>query len=149
MPTPFPGMDPLIEAAGLWNDFHGTFIHSWRDALMAALPEDYIARTDERLCITERTGEHRGHMGPDIAVGPAGGTRSGVVSTAATGALLEPAMIEVELEDELRETFIEIYRLSDERLVTVVELLSPSNKTRAIVRNTSPSGTLSCGRKST
>jgi hypothetical protein len=72
-------MDPLIEAAGLWHDFHGTFIHSWRDAIMAALPDDYVARTDL-------------------------------------------------LEEEIRETFIEIYRLSDERLITVVELLSPSNK---------------------
>jgi len=72
-------MDPLIEAAGLWHDFHGTFIHSWRDAIMAALPDDYVARTDL-------------------------------------------------LEEEIREPFIEIYRLSDERLITVVELLSPSNK---------------------
>lgn len=104
MPSPFPGMDPLIEAAGLWHDFHGTFIHSWRDAIMAALPDDYVARTDERLTVSE-----------------AGGSRF-------AGALLEPDVIPILIEEETRETFIEIYRLSDERLITVVELLSPSNK---------------------
>lgn len=128
MPSPFPGMDPLIEASGLWHDFHGTFIHSWRDAIMAALPDDYVARTDERLTISEVASERVGHFSPDIAVSQTGLPRSVGPRASSRGALLEPEIIPVILEEETRETFIEIYRLADERLVTVVELLSPSNK---------------------
>lgn len=128
MPSPFPGMDPLIEAAGLWHDFHGTFIHCWRDAIMAALPEDYVARTDERLTISESTGERLGHLSPDITLSQTSLSRTKTGGSRFAGALLEPHVIPVLIEEEIRETFIEIYRLSDERLITVVELLSPSNK---------------------
>jgi hypothetical protein len=127
MPSPFPGMDPFLEACGLWNDFHGTFIHSWRDAIMAALPDDYVACTDERLCISELAGERAGSMSPDITVSQTKTARSGPARVSG-GAVLEPEVIPVVLEEETRETFIEIHRVADERLVTVIELLSPSNK---------------------
>lgn len=128
MQSPFPGMDPFIEACGLWNDFHGTFIHSWRDAIMAALPDDYVARTDERLCITELAGDRVGHLYPDVSISRSGTVSSTQATKSQTGIALEPEVIPVVIEDEVRETFIEIHRVSDERLVTVIELLSPSNK---------------------
>lgn len=38
MPSPFPGMDPYIEACGLWGDFHDRLIGELERALAAALP---------------------------------------------------------------------------------------------------------------
>jgi hypothetical protein len=33
--SPFPGMDPYIEACGLWEDFHGDLIAEMKRALAA------------------------------------------------------------------------------------------------------------------
>ena len=52
MKSPFPGMDPYIEACGLWEDFHASFIGEIHRTLAAALPERYIARLGERSYIS-------------------------------------------------------------------------------------------------
>ena len=48
MPSPFPGMDPYIEANGIWPDFHLEFISACRAKLNRALPDGYAARIEER-----------------------------------------------------------------------------------------------------
>ena len=37
MQSPFPGMDPYIEACGLWEGFHNRLIHKIDDAIETAL----------------------------------------------------------------------------------------------------------------
>ena len=61
MPSPFPGMDPYIEACGLWGDFHGSLIHGIHGQLADAAPERYLVRTDERsyLVLAEAEGQAR------------------------------------------------------------------------------------------
>ncbi|PYS38214.1 MAG: hypothetical protein DMG14_18520, partial [Acidobacteria bacterium] len=41
MASPFPGVDPYIEAQGFWPDFHASFITYLRDVLMEKLPANY------------------------------------------------------------------------------------------------------------
>ena len=48
MKSPFPGMDPYIEACGLWGDFHSHLIEKIYDAVAQAAPEPYTVRTVER-----------------------------------------------------------------------------------------------------
>jgi hypothetical protein len=36
----FPGMDPYLEAPGVWPDFHDTFLAYARECLQPLLPED-------------------------------------------------------------------------------------------------------------
>ena len=43
MPSPFPGMDPYIEASGMWSDFHGSLLAAIRTDLNAHLPDGYAA----------------------------------------------------------------------------------------------------------
>ncbi len=40
MPSPFPGMDPFIEACGLWEDFHPKLIAEIERALAAVVPQN-------------------------------------------------------------------------------------------------------------
>lgn len=49
MKSPFPGMDPFIEACGLWEDFHDDLIHAIKQTIAPRLPEGYVARTGVRL----------------------------------------------------------------------------------------------------
>jgi hypothetical protein len=49
MRSPFPGMDPYIEACGLWEDFHEALIAQIRDALAQSVPDHYVVRFNERF----------------------------------------------------------------------------------------------------
>jgi hypothetical protein len=132
MPSPFPGVDPFIEDQGLWQDFHHTFINYWREAIAAVLPDDYVVRIDERFEIVETLQPVARHRLPDIAIvqtedeaaspkpwsSPPSGLR-----------VVEPVRIPQLVEDAQRESYLEILRLPDRKLVTILELLSPTNKT--------------------
>jgi hypothetical protein len=51
MKSPFPGMDPYIEAFGLWGDFHGDLIGEIKRSLAPRLPERYFVQTGERAYV--------------------------------------------------------------------------------------------------
>ena len=48
MSSPFPGMDPFIEACGLWEDFHTKLIGEIERVLAPVLPERYVIRAGKR-----------------------------------------------------------------------------------------------------
>lgn len=131
MPSPFPGMDPWLETSWLFPDLHASLITYLREALNAALPAGYYAGSNERVWVEE---SDRGVV-PDVDVvkrpGPAGNGSPGAAAGAGGVAVLtaaEPVVIPVALE-ERRETFLEVREVQGGRLVTSVEILSPSNKT--------------------
>ena len=127
MPSPFPGMDPFLEDPQIFPDFHGSFVPYLRAALQEALPSPYFASLGERVWIeaSERP------IGPDVTITHPRKTPSG----GAVSLLPPPGSSRIQLfrvpHDERRETFIEIFtgRRESRRLVTSIELLSPTNKT--------------------
>jgi len=132
MKSPFPGMDPYIEARGLWGDFHDSLIADIKRALSAILPERYVARSRERsyIVLVESEGKDERHFEPDIKVLgsslPKRGKNNGSGLALANG---DSVAIRAFIEEDFTETFIEIYELEpEERLVTSIEVLSPSNK---------------------
>jgi Protein of unknown function (DUF4058) len=127
MRNPFPGMDPYLEDPAFWPDFHVTFINYWREALAERLPDHYEARIDERVNLVELPDERVKRIKPDVAVSQRG---TGTTISSATGglAVLEPVIIPLVIEDETRETYIEILHRPERALVAVLELLSPANK---------------------
>lgn len=129
MSNPFPGVDPFIEDQDYWPDFHHTFITFWRSALNERLPADYFARVDERFEIVE-THEHLARQRlPDVSVlHDPSAPRPSPPPTESSVATVEPVRRRLVIEAEHREAFIQIFRQSDERLVAVLELLSPTNK---------------------
>ena len=124
MKSPFPGMDPYLEQH--WGDVHGTLIFYAKGMLNARLPRDLRARTQERVVI-ETPGEDHMYY-PDARVVEDG--RSGGVATA----VLRP---EVAMDDPLvvpfrepeTQAYLEISESGpNQRLITVLEIVSPSNK---------------------
>jgi Protein of unknown function (DUF4058) len=132
MAGPFPGMDPYVECQGNWPDFHSGLIAEARNALGARLPDDYVARMGERIDVDSFGGSDGPSYRPDVLVArrDAGSTPLRAGEGSATTAL-EPVLIDVSDRDpeEIRHTWIEIRRLPDIELITVVEVLSPWNKT--------------------
>jgi hypothetical protein len=138
MNSPFPGMDPFIEACHLWEDFHSNLIGEIQRVLSEALPARYVVRAGERgyVVIEPPNGEARKHgFWSDVSVGAPSGIPPATISAPPTAPVpvpegdAAPISMQALTETEYREVFLEI-RLAapDKRLVTCIELLSPSNK---------------------
>ena len=134
MRSPFPGMDPYIEARGLWRDFHRHIIEKIFDVVSEALPEGYVARVDERsyIALAESDERTERHFEPDVKVtGPRARSKAGVGPAVAAAPEAEAVTLRAFIEEDFDESFIDIFETEPERrLVTSVEVLSPSNKTR-------------------
>lgn len=132
MPSPFPGMDPYLESPARCEDFHNKLMGDMERALAERVPARYVVRMGERSYIefvdpqTARSGESV--FKPDL------GIKAGHAQTepsAGTTSVLEQGAVEMEglVEAEFREVFLEIHELDPhQRLVTGIEVLSPSNK---------------------
>jgi hypothetical protein len=133
MPSPFPGMDPYIENPDLWGDFHGNLIPALRNALNAVLPRQYIATTDRHAWVERVGSEDVAHLGtPDVQVSKQPGRPNGAVAVAApvsTSSTLSPHIIQLPLARKQGSPYLRIVDRTYRRVVSVVELLSPANKT--------------------
>ncbi len=124
MPSPFPGMDPYLENPLRFPSLHARLIVGIGEVLQPALLEPYFAEIEERVWVEVS----QRFIEPDASVfrreAPTGGP------FAATLTRSRPVVVTVP-HDERHETWIEI-RIREgegERLVTAIEVLSPSNKT--------------------
>jgi uncharacterized protein DUF4058 len=133
MPSPFPGIDPYIESQEYWPDFHASFIPYCRDALNEILPETYDARIEERLQLVELRELGDRAVLPDVAIIQSGSARPFERPLGAGVLTLEPVTIDLPVEElvEVRDLWIEIRHRPERNLVTVIEVLSPTNKTGA------------------
>jgi|SRR5579864_6726658 len=128
MPSPFPGMDPYLEDAAFWPDFHPTFINYWREAIADLLPENYEARIGERVVLDELSNDLPKLIGPDVSTHQT--SRESTDRDLARGGRgrPEPITIPLIILDAPRQAYIEILRRPERTLVAVLELQSPSNK---------------------
>ena len=133
MPSPFPGVDPYLESQHFWEDFHPSFLTYCRDALNEILPEDYVAQLGERIRLVELSHKAAKLVRPDIAVIAGSGRASRRITHQAKSAAaltLEPVTIRLPtVELEVSDVWIEVRRRTGRTPVTVIELLSPTNKT--------------------
>jgi len=117
-------MDPYLEKH--WGDVHASLVTYARNQLQKVLPKDLRARVEERVVISG-LGRPRS-LYPDVRVIETERKSRRSARGAATVAVAEPLVIELSDEPETQ-TFVEIRDLSaDSRVVTVLEVLSPSNK---------------------
>ena len=125
MKSPFPGMDPYIEACGLWGDFHSHLIEKIGEKLADVAPEHYLVRTGERsyVVLVESEGKKSHPFLPDVSMtAPRGRKKTpkkGGTALAEPAGEAEPVTMRAFIQEEHREAFIEIYEASPgQRLVT-------------------------------
>ncbi len=127
MPSLFPGMNPYLEQNDSWEDFHQRFIAHAADALNDPVGPNYLVKVEVRRILHELSADERHYVGrADVGVigTPPGDSASPGASTVAAPARLALPAVEVE-----RLSSVEILDRRSRRVVTVLELLSPSNKT--------------------
>jgi hypothetical protein len=125
-PSPFPGMDPYIEP--VWGPFHADYIAHLRQQLISQLPDGLYAQMEADVFVIE--GQVRGRLvRPDVsafsAVDPTSlpdPHRSGATAVA------HPIRARVRRRPALLPHVVIREPRRGNRLVTAVEVLSPTNK---------------------
>ncbi len=126
MPSPFPGMDPYLEAH--WRDVHAGLVVYASDAIQGLLPSSLRARANERV-LSEMPGDPGPHpVYPDVWVEQHAWRRGVEMTLEIHRAPGEPILVDL-AQEPVTETYLEIIDFGQDRLiVTVIEFLSPSNK---------------------
>lgn len=126
MPSPFPGMDPYLEEPSLGPDFHLGMIAAMRAALNAQLPPRYAAYADRYVWLHEPDADTRlRHGKPDVYVTDRAET---MAEGNPVGTLAAPAVVTLPAVRREGNRYLRIIDRQSRRVVTVIELLSPSNK---------------------
>ena len=131
--SPFPGMDPFLEQC--WRDVHHSLITYSRDHIQSQLPRELRARMEERVFVASEEGII-GSRFPDVHVEQhAPGSLGGGEAIAGAVGVAEPFVVDLP-GDEITEPYIEITdAASGNRVITVIEFLSPTNKLPGPGRN--------------
>jgi hypothetical protein len=121
-------MNPYLEQNDTWEDFHQDFITRAREMLTARVGGNYLVKIEVRLCLHELSKEERRFAGR-ADVGVTEGPTAGSTPAAGPAVLTAPMQLVLPAVDVQRESFLEIHDKRERRVVTVLELLSPANKT--------------------
>jgi hypothetical protein len=125
MPSPFPGMNPYLEQADCWEDFHQRYVVKLADMLAALVGPSYIVKIEAEIYVREISEHPWLLVGKgDVGLSRMGSRGNGEVQTSVLEA---PVIMELHLEEE-KSAFIEIRDKKKRDLVTIVEMLSPTNK---------------------
>jgi hypothetical protein len=119
-------MDPYLEEPSLWPDFHGAMLFAIRAAMNAVLPSGYAAFVDRYLWLHEPDAITRTRLGkPDVYLAQ---QFSALGPTTALAAVTAPCVVTLPAVRIEGQRYVRIVDRSNRRLVTVIEMLSPSNK---------------------
>lgn len=131
MPSPFPGMDPYLEAPDHWPGVHTRLVATIGDVLVPQVRPRYFVDLERRVYILDEDDPAQRRIVPDLSLirrrgpGPAAPQ-----ADAATAPQAPAVLLMVQEPVEVRESRLVIRTAGALELVTVIELLSHANKTR-------------------
>lgn len=132
MPSPFPGMNPYLENPELWPEAHSRLIVAIADEIAPALLPNYYVAIEKRVYLA--TPEDNVLIGiPDVSVisqsrRTSPQRDSNPTPTATLSKSDEPQTVTIPLAEEIQERYLEIRDTQTGKVVTTLELLSPTNK---------------------
>lgn len=132
MTSPFPGMNPYLEQPSVWEDFHTAIATEIRESLAAQVRPHFLVKLEERVFIHEPSGDDRRKLlgRPDVALleGLAGNSTAVATVAPEVNNQVQSVIASLSDVDIERHAYIEIRDRQNRELVTMIELLSPSNK---------------------
>ena len=131
MPSPFPGMDPYLESPAIWPDVHTNLIIGSQEALNPILRPRYVCRVELRVYVSDEDAPGRSPLVPDVRVERSPGRKTASKTrTQPSLKTAEPLIVPTPMDEEVEEAFLKIIHVESEELVTIIEVLSPSNKVK-------------------
>lgn len=129
MPTPFPGMDPYLERRGIWEQVHTTLLVDIQRFLTRLLRPHYHVGIKERTYLAVLPSDDQSTGMPDILIAAPPASVGSVASGVAVVEAVAPVVAQLPLPEEVKERYLEIRTVPDQEVITVIEILSPTNKT--------------------
>jgi hypothetical protein len=126
MPSPFPGMDPYLEAPDIWRGFHHLLADEIITQLNAVLGPRYYADVEVRTVLEEVGVATAKTVYPDAAVLETVAAPSS--STTAVAIPAAPIQRLAMLPEEHKTRTVQVRETARDTLVTAIEILSPVNK---------------------
>jgi Protein of unknown function (DUF4058) len=129
MSNPFPGMNPYLEHPELWPEIHSKLIVAIADVLVPQLVPKYRVNIERR--IYQVNGEDSLLVGiPDVVVQQRLRTQTDQTSynVAVAAPPITPRRVRMPIPLEFRESYLEVRDIATKQVVTVIEVLSPTNK---------------------
>lgn len=137
MPSPFPGMDPFVEQPAYWASFHSRLIVALANAIEVGLSQEYYVEVEVRSYLSE--GDESLLVGiPDAVVftdSTADKADSESLPQATVATLPKPQRVTVPMPETVKERYLELREVGSNRVITVIEVLSPKNKRPGKGRN--------------
>ncbi len=129
MRCPFPGMDPFLEKHQFWNDFTPQLLVAICNSLNPRLLPHFETRIEEYAVVTHEA-IRRCLIRPDVTISATPDWSPESSSSVAGAALIDVAVAELEYPDldPLMQRCLKVIERKNRRVVTVMEVLSPSNK---------------------
>ena len=126
MPSPFPGMNPYLEQPSCWESLHDALAFAAAEVIVPQVRPKYLVKPRQRLYIHEADSP-RHHLGIDD-FGVAESLRDDASVALATHVVAPAYGVIAPAADIERQAYLEIENREEDRVVTTVEILSPSNK---------------------
>jgi len=126
MTSPFPGMDPWLEHPALWPDVHYGLIGRLRETLGPMLRPRYYVAVGIHAYVATPPLEDVQIRYPDVMVVDRPYESS--VGASASVAVAEPVAVTVPVPEPVEEGYLEVREVGGGRVITVIEILSPTNK---------------------
>jgi len=143
MPSPFPGMNPYLEATHLWQGVHKRLIVAISDVLNPQLHPQYRVEVEERVYQDVDDESLLVGIPDDVVIRGSRGTANGDWNSDGNGdgnggyssvavALAEsppkPQIVTLPMPETVREWYLKVRYMGTGEVVTVIEILSPKNK---------------------
>ena len=125
MSYPFPGMNPWLENPTLWKGIHQRLITALADILAPQLEPRYFVAVETHTYISTSPTLPIQTRYPDVSVIKIG--EAPVTYAAAPGVML-PVVVDLPLPEPYEEPYLEVRLMPNGEVVTVIELLSHTNK---------------------
>jgi hypothetical protein len=134
MPTPFPGMDPYLERAGVWEEVHTRLIVAMADALGPQVRPKYRVGVEQRTYLALLTPDEYERVGrPDVLVS-APHRQAQPTQATATAVGIAPRVAQLPMPEEITERHLEVRDVATGEVITAIKLLSPTNKLTRVGR---------------
>lgn len=122
--SPFPGMDPYLEAPELWSEVHSRLIVALADDLSEQLSDAYRVAIEMRTYFSDSDESLMVGI-PDVSVVS---QRTQPTTEARPTTAVMPRTVIVPMTEKVQERYLEIRDVRSGVVVTALELLSPKNK---------------------
>ncbi|OQY45531.1 MAG: hypothetical protein B6242_10065, partial [Anaerolineaceae bacterium 4572_78] len=139
MKSHFPGMDPYLEKSGIWNQVHHSLLNELQKYLIPKLQPNYYVSLEQTTYLSIIPPDSIGR--PDVIITTKKTNETGIIApvltmeTATAQAVavqtkeVQAKIVELPRPEFIRHRYLSLKYLASSEVVTVIEVLSPTNKT--------------------